>query len=1043
MFARKNTLLNRSIVSNRINKFAKGCYALNVSTVILLFAMIFFSLPLYSDELPMYLRLKPDTQDVTLEWEQGLFSDAFSAEKKIGDGSWQKVQGLQKKVKVGVVLAGGVVRGIAHIGVLRALEENYIPIDGLSGTSMGSIIAGLYASGYSPDGLESIVKEDIDWETFFQDQQPRIFTPVWERIQSKPRPPALEIDLTWKPPFILFKTGSGIRIAQKFTDEIDDKTIKACYKAGFDFYKLPCPFGAMIVNLNSGKSELKVKGTLSTALRASSSIPVAFEPMTIGEEQYIDGGILDNLPVDAFLQEFDTLRKPNNIIKIHDEEKREEIFIIASYPSKLRGVRDTATRAAEETSGLIGIDVLNKSSCFAREFHVWNNWDNADGQIDIDVKGGFDFNENKLEELIDKGYYSAMIRIYEIKKELIRREASIDSLDKDREIFEVGSVKLFSVEGSDTLKVNFKEAKEVEKAVRFIEGSYIEKNDVCYALRNIYNTGDYKNVEAKINKKKRKLNTKFFLTKKDKFSEKIEVTLKMGNKNSSDSVLVAEKIRVEMVEEQRRLGFNEIEKIVENEYVNLGYVAPVVESAKYSKNRLTIHGDVGTKLNSVKIVIQKNSKKSSKVSEQEKDSLEEKSKQEKDKSALEVELEKEFEESLSPGKILKKNKEVYNKYQLRTIAVEGIKDDTLIIRTRPKTGHTIEFPALSFDKDQGINLFGEIRTKPIRGFGKRSFYVNYGQNFPVKSAREIPKGYSWNLGVNKYSPCYASLWNPLIVSFLPDISLGGRNLRYPGGQDTNLYDMQYIEYLNVNLSEPIYFFIKDCGFVKDLAFIVGGEFSWRKYSEDSLSGKHLNGFLRLEYDDLDRLVFPSSGFKISIGTVLGSEGGLWIKERAKGTFVKGFRIQNKVKTVFTGEFYESKCNNRTPPIEYYSMGGISPLGSYQLRLYDSEDLPCYPRNKFLEPYMLKFGGSTRLTLTEIEVLGLRLNLHFIGSFYAASTASSFFSPWECNKGTWYYSRSLGFYLDTSVLNIGLGWANTEKNFYHDIYLSAVLYGVGL
>lgn len=1015
MFARKNTVFNKRIVSNRADKSAKVRCLLNLSAI--MFLVTVFSLPLFSDDFPIYFRLKPDARYLTLHWEKSLFSEDFAAEQKIGDGDWERVPGLQKKVKVGVVLAGGVVRGIAHIGVLRALEENYIPINGLSGTSMGSIIGGLYACGYSPDSLESIIKEEIDWKTFFQDQQQRTYTPIWERIRNKPRPPAMEIGLTWKPPFVLYKPGTGIRIAQKFTDEIADKTLGSCYRAGFDFHKLPYPFGAMIVNLNSGKSELRVKGTLSTALRASASVPVAFEPMIIEGKQYIDGGILDNLPVDAFLQDFDTARNPDTIITIHDEKKGEDIFIIASYPSKLRGERNKATETGEEMTGLLGIGVLNKSSCFAREFHVWNSWDNADGQIDIDVKGGFDFNKEKLEELIEKGYCAAMMRVYDIKKELTKREDSLNPIDKNREIFEVSSVKLFRMKGNDTLKVE--ETNKVKKAIRFKEGSYIEKNDVCYAMRNIYAKGDYENVGAKIDKKREKIDVEFFLTNKEEDLDKFEIILRMGDRNSYDSI-VAERIGSEMIKKGRSLSFNEIKEITEKEYVNRGYVSPLVVGAEFSsfgdEDVLFIYGNRGKKITKVKIVTT-------------------------DSSNIRSKLEEAYGNHLSPERILKDNGRVYKEYQLRTIAVEGIKDDTLIIRARPKTGHTLECPALSFDKDQGINLFGELRTKPIRGFGNRSFYLNYGQNFPVKEARELLRGYSYNIGVNRCSPMRSFLW-----SLIPDLSVGNRRLRYPGRPDTSLYDMQYDEYLYGSVSYPIYIFFRDFGLVKDLAIIPGIEYSWRRYINDS-SPDSLDlpfcGFLRLEYDDLDRFVFPSSGIKIHAGTTFDLEERLWYKLKVKGTFVKSFRIQSKLKTAFTGEFYESRCSDRTPLIERYSMGGITPVGSYQLRLYDFEDLPCYTRNKFLEPYMLKFGGSARLTLTEIEVLGLRLNLHLIGSLYAASTADSFFPLWECNKGTWYYSQSLGFYLDTSVLNIGVGWANTDKNLYHDIYLSVVLYGAGL
>jgi len=1046
MFLQKNTVLNKSIILNTAKRYTNVRHLFNFYAIVSLFLTIIFSLPLFSEDFPVYFRLKPDALYLTLSWEKNLFSENFSAEQKIRDGDWEKGPGLHKKVKVAVVLAGGVVRGIAHIGVLRALEQNYIPIDGLSGTSMGSIIGGLYASGYSPDSLESIVKEDIDWKTFFQDQQKRTYTPIWERLQNKPRPPAMEVGLTWKPLFISYNPGKGIRTAQKFTDEIADKTLAACYKANFDFSELPYPFGAMVVNLNSGESELRVKGTISTALRASASVPVAFEPMIIEGKEYIDGGILDNLPVDAFLQDFDTLRNPDNIIHIHDEEKGEKIYVIASYPSKRRGTKDKAPELEEEMSGLVGIGVLNKSSCFAREFHVRNNWIHSNGQIDIDVKGGFDFNEEKLEELITKGYNTAMGRIYKIKEELIKMESGSDSPVKDREIFEVGSVKCYYVNGNDTLIVDSKEGEKAKKAAKFVEGSYIEKKDVCYAIRNIYVTGDYENVGAKTDKSNGKINVEFFLSNKEEYLDSIEVRLIMSNKNPSDSVAlpdniaiadsiaITKKIKSEMIKKGRKLGYNELKEITEREYVNRWYIHSSVVYAEYlyleGKDILLIRGNRGKKLKGVKIVIPGSSK----------DTSDQKAKREKGNSDLDVVLEKAFKDSLSPRGILRVSKRIYEDYQLRTISVEGVTNDSLLsIRVRPKTGHTLEFPALSFDKDQGINLFTELRTKRIRSLGDRSFYANLGQNFPVKAAKELPQGHSWNIGFNKYSPGIS--WGTLI----PDLSIGGRSLLYPGLPDTNLYDMKYKESFSGSLSYPIYISNKNILFIKkaDFALIPGVEscyeISLNGISEGDSLERPMNFFLRFGYDELDRGVFPSAGSKVNFETVYDLNRTAW-KSKIKGTFAWGFRIQKKVKTVLTGEAYGSFHQEETAFLERYSMGGITPVGSYQLRLYDFEDLPGYPRNRFIKPRMFKLGGSARFTLVEMEVLGLRANLYFLSSLYWAGASDSWSSTLDEDAN--FFTQNMGVHLDTSLLNIGLGWSNTTGNFFKDLNLSVVLYGIG-
>jgi len=353
--------------------------------------------------------------------------------------------------------------------------------------------------------------------------------------------------------------------------------------------------------------------------------------------------------------------------------------------------------------------------------------------------------------------------------------------------------------------------------------------------------------------------------------------------------------------------------------------------------------------------------------------------------------------------------------------------DLLSIRVRPKTGHTLEFPVLSLDKDEGLNLFAELRTKSIRGFGDRSFYVNFWQNFPLKSAKELIQGHNYNIGVNKCSPLRISFW-----SLLPDLSLGNRRLRYPSLRDTTLYDMQYDEYLFGKVSYPVY--------RKDFAFSIGVESYYRAYLNDSLLPRPIIGFFKMQCDNLDRYVFPSSGTKISIEAAIDLEERLWNKAKLKGIYAKGFRFQNKLKTVLTGELYFSGCSEAAPFVQKYSMGGITPIGSYQLRLHDYEDLPGYSRNEFIEEYMFKVGGSARLTIVEMQVLGVRANIHFIGSAYVAGASDSFSSLFEENSI--HYAPSIGFYLDTSFLNFGIGWANTDRNIYHDMFASLVLYGVG-
>jgi predicted acylesterase/phospholipase RssA len=216
-----------------------------------------------------FIRLRfdkdPDTLSNVCLWERRVLceldkSAAWAEESTLTDTTWHALRCTPRRVKVGLALGGGVVRGISHIGVLRALEQNNVPIHGVVGSSMGAIIGGLYASGYSPDSLEFVVQDSIDWVAIFRDQPPRTELPLWDRLRDKPGEPGL--DLNWSKSGLLplkFEPGAGIRVCQKFTDEIASRTLESDYRAGFDFDSLCVPFGAMLTNMKTRRSELMRK----------------------------------------------------------------------------------------------------------------------------------------------------------------------------------------------------------------------------------------------------------------------------------------------------------------------------------------------------------------------------------------------------------------------------------------------------------------------------------------------------------------------------------------------------------------------------------------------------------------------------------------------------------------------------------------------------------------------------------------------------------------------------------------------------------------
>lgn len=192
--------------------------------------------------------------------------------------------------KLALVLSGGGARGAAHIGVLKVLEENHVVPDLIVGTSMGSIVGGLYAAGYSPDEIESILT-DVDWnEVFFdtvdrsdrsfrrkQDDTPYFFPPKLRFRGLKPYLPG------------------GVLGGQKL-----ELLLRGLVERGTtvrDFDRLPIPYRAVAMDLATSEAVVIESGNLADAMRASMSIPGAFAPVEIDGRFLVDGGSAANLPV--------------------------------------------------------------------------------------------------------------------------------------------------------------------------------------------------------------------------------------------------------------------------------------------------------------------------------------------------------------------------------------------------------------------------------------------------------------------------------------------------------------------------------------------------------------------------------------------------------------------------------------------------------------------------------------------------------------------------------------------------------------------------
>jgi NTE family protein len=192
---------------------------------------------------------------------------------------------------IGLVLSGGGARGAAHVGVLRVLEELEIPIDCIAGTSMGAVVGGFYAAGWSPDEIERELLA-IDWAELFRGEAPRRSL-SFRRKEDDLR--YIDFDAGLRGGRIKLPHGAAASSVLDFL--LRSKTLNV---AGIrDFDQLPIPFRALAADLTTGDEVVLDRGEISRAIRASMSIPGVFPPVEAGERVLVDGGVLNNLPVEA------------------------------------------------------------------------------------------------------------------------------------------------------------------------------------------------------------------------------------------------------------------------------------------------------------------------------------------------------------------------------------------------------------------------------------------------------------------------------------------------------------------------------------------------------------------------------------------------------------------------------------------------------------------------------------------------------------------------------------------------------------------------
>lgn len=309
-----------------------------------------------------------------------------------------------KAQKVGLVLSGGGAKGIAHIGVLKALEENNIPIDYVVGTSMGGIVGGMYAAGYSPAEIEYIAlsKDFQDWVSGRFESHYRYY------FKKKPENPSF---ITAK---LQIDTGFQAKIRSNLVNDIPlnfallTLLAQSSANARNDFNKLFVPFRCIVSDVFSQKMIPVSSGSLIEAIRGTFTVPLIYRPIKVGNKYVFDGGLYNNFPVDVLKKDFnpDYIIGCNVSSKVFNEypkendEKLMSKFLIYLFLSK-----------TDSTS-------IGKNGAY----------------IQPDLTDFSVINFTPVKELIQKGYEATIADMPRIKAALARRVLP-EELKKRREAF--------------------------------------------------------------------------------------------------------------------------------------------------------------------------------------------------------------------------------------------------------------------------------------------------------------------------------------------------------------------------------------------------------------------------------------------------------------------------------------------------------------------------------------------------------------------------------------------------------------------------------
>ena len=383
----------------------------------------------------------------------------------------QKVNIRAPRPKVGVVLGGGGAKGAAHIGVLKYLEELGIPVDYVAGTSMGSIMAGLYAMGYTPDELAELIA-NINWSEYIGNQIDRN---VMSYEMRKRRETTL-LNVPFSLESLMNNKFRGSIMSELPSAYVNNSSLinlfnDLCigYQEEMDFNNLPIPFACVATDLITGEEVVLRSGNVSNAIRASMAIPGVFSPVVMDGKVLVDGGLVNNFPADV-------LREMGADIIIGVEITPDKRFT----PDDLKSLPQLMARLLTNTTSAKRAE--NRQQC---DVHIIP---------DISGYGMLSFNASAIDTLVRLGYNKAreyhdqlMALKHYVDKEAGYPVTKLLNAPRAKNL-ENEQVLLRSI---SVTGISDKQNRWMIRKGRLFPGQYYSKDDIERAVSLFRGTGDF------------------------------------------------------------------------------------------------------------------------------------------------------------------------------------------------------------------------------------------------------------------------------------------------------------------------------------------------------------------------------------------------------------------------------------------------------------------------------------------------------------------------------------------------------------------------